>query len=406
MHPTATRVVDGPSGRRILEGLAPYGAGYDGLVSVLADACAPASALELRGESAALEAFHAAAMRRVRAAAPVRHRRRRVPAARWSLADLATVMTGTSRPPVPARRAAPEVSVGPVIGSVLATAACAALAAFVYTVNAGAASPGGQGPFRPAGVSARSQSGSAPKASAADALPQEPGRGVAAERSQPGPGSRSGAGSGAGSPTATPAVVETAGTDVPQGPEAAQERLAPVTSPPTSADSSSPSEPARDPSTEHTTQSPSSNSTKATSGRRSTGHPRTKAPSASGSSQIKGNPPRRTPTRRKASVPESARGSSTSSQTMDTSGVGGLAQLAGAPGDDVSAAGHLTVPPGTSLLSISSSDECRAWQLLRGPFRVPVPVGAPSIRGLGPLVVGRDAELIDLLCSDLLLRTH
>jgi hypothetical protein len=115
---------------RVLEGRASYGAGFDELVSLLADACAAPSPLELRGEEEALAAFRAAHSSRSRlqvvsvpaeSATRTRGRGRRRPPARQ----------------VPARRVAPQVTATPVIGSVLAVAASAAVIVLAYTASVG-----------------------------------------------------------------------------------------------------------------------------------------------------------------------------------------------------------------------------------------------------------------------------
>lgn len=404
MHPTATRVMDGPSGRRILEGLAPYGAGYDGLVSVLADACAPASALELRGESAALEAFHAAASRRVRAAAgPMRHRRRRGPTARWSLGEFAAAMTGTGRPPVPARRAAPEVSVGPVIGSVLATAACAALAAFVYTVNAGTTPAGGHRVVHSPGVSARRESAAPPQAPAVGGVrPARSGHTPAAGESQQGGGPSS-------VPTPGAGIAGAAGTP---GAEAAGESMDPVATSPSSTES--PADPGGQDATAGAghDSSPGSQTAPAGHGGGASATATATQPAGGGPGSVeakgkdkgkdKGKAPRRVPGRGNATVP--APGSLPASSTKNAPGATeGGADPAGAASQDVTAAGHgRMLPVGTPPLTSSSIDECLAWQVLRGPFRVPVPVVAMSLPGIAALATGRDAEQVDLLCSTLL----
>ncbi|MFZ0161163.1 MAG: hypothetical protein WAL50_19205, partial [Kineosporiaceae bacterium] len=115
---------------RVLEGRASYGAGVDDLVSLLADACAAPSPLELRGEDEALAAF--------RAAHSSRSRLHVVPAPGGSR----TRARGRGRPrtaarQVPARRVAPQVTATPVIGSVLAVAASAAVIVLAYTVSVG-----------------------------------------------------------------------------------------------------------------------------------------------------------------------------------------------------------------------------------------------------------------------------
>lgn len=107
---------------RVLDGCVPFGSGYDELVSLLADACAPVDPLELRGEGEALAAFRAA-NGRVRDRLPVAGSGRRVAARRAS-----------RRPPRPAAQWSGAGSSGaaPLLGSALAVAASAAVMIFAH----------------------------------------------------------------------------------------------------------------------------------------------------------------------------------------------------------------------------------------------------------------------------------
>ncbi len=114
----------GDRGRRsnaLLEGCAPFGAGHDDLVSLLADACAPARPLELRGGRDALAAFRIA-----------RGSRPRLPVA------------GGNRRPAARRALRPTRNAGglaPLVGSTVAAAACAAIMVLVGSGSLGMAGP-------------------------------------------------------------------------------------------------------------------------------------------------------------------------------------------------------------------------------------------------------------------------
>jgi len=134
LHPAGSDAYERGGGSRLLDGRASYGAGHDNLIALLADACAPASPLELRGEDDAVAAFQAARSRQVlvlpaRCARPVPSRREA------ALNLLRPHRSGSTR--APARRVAPDATASPVIAPVLAVAASAAIAVLAYTAALG-----------------------------------------------------------------------------------------------------------------------------------------------------------------------------------------------------------------------------------------------------------------------------
>lgn len=142
-RPRHRKEVDPRAARAVLDGCGAYGVGHDDLVDLVAELMAPPAPGELRGEAEALLAFRAG---------------------RASLAHGESRPRETTTVLVPARRAAPAATGLPVIGSVFAVAASAAIGVLAWT-----ASPaGGPGwtiqtpsvPVAPAGQPVAGHSGS------------------------------------------------------------------------------------------------------------------------------------------------------------------------------------------------------------------------------------------------------
>lgn len=424
LHPVGQRVggdaFDRRAGARFLDGRASYGAGHDNLIAVLADACAPASPLELRGEDDALAAFHAARSRQV-LVLPTACVRPTVSRRQAALNLLRPNRSGVGR--APARRVAPDATAAPVIAPVLAVAASAAIAVLAYTASLGM--PAGSPPAT-GRVMVPAQAVPAPSATVDSVTTTAAGR---ERQTQPrasrdqasGPGATPRQTTGAGSPTEIPdsripnSVFGGDAQDVPLP------AWSPSPSPSLSADGS-----------------PSSGSTGA-DGHGATGGtnpgPTSSTGSTSGGStsdQAKTATPVRP--KRKATTDRTHRtrddertarsettggtapsGSGTApdgESSLVTGGSGGAGGTAGVSGSGTASptgepvAGVLSIlslPAVIQALPLDSRRECVAWTTARaGGDAVPADL-ADEIEAL---LAGRKPALVDLLCGDLLQHTR
>ncbi|MBL8931562.1 MAG: hypothetical protein JNL54_15690 [Kineosporiaceae bacterium] len=438
--------LDSRAGERLLDGRAPFGAGHDALVSLLADACAPPSALELRGEGAAVEAYQAARRRRVVTAAVAtgrradgrralqngagrgREARRVVGPARWPRPLIGRPRSAS----VPARRVAPEVSAHPVIGSVLVTAACAAMAVFALNLTQATELPGTPGwTTRPAVVTVR-QPGQADPGGAVPAPGETAGREPAARG---GGGQRPVGTVPSPSLTATSSSGETAAPagqpaepDTRTAAEATRELL--TGDPTATAGSSAEPDPPK-PGTSVTSAPSSHRAAPTRRPKRTPGGPGTTGAGA-GAHEPQGPGPGAVG----AGAPGTSGAGDGSSETGGSAPAPAPVELGSGPASlDPQDADHLAPTPGGSGSSGSTGGTASGDRAgVAGPW----PVGAQSAQGSLPeslrgvcvdwelaaqhssaratgaasggtfavLLTGRSVDLVDLLCGDLLAHTR